>query len=74
MDKLPTIYQILESAEGENFGEEITAINDYLKKEYPDHDEFIWSGSKLTITFKNDKDDVVFTRDQLTDKIPKLNN
>lgn len=68
MEKLPSIYTLIESAEGEDFGDEISKINGYLKTEYPDHDEFMWDGNQLTITFK-DGDDKKFSRDQLKEKI-----
>ncbi len=69
--KMPSVHQFIKEAaeaDASQYGEEIKMINDYLKKDHPEHDEFNWDGKKLTITMK-DESEVTKTREELTSAI-----
>lgn len=66
----PSKY-ITEAADEEmgGFGEEISMINDFLKADHPNHDEFDWDGTTLSVTFKDSEETKGFTRAELAELI-----
>lgn len=70
--RMPSVRKFIKEAaeeEGEQFGDEISHINKFLKDKHPDHDEFDWDGNTLKVTFKGDKADASFSRADLGKEI-----
>lgn len=72
---LPSVRDFINEAkedEGDQFGDEIKAINIWVKANHKDADDWNWSGKTLTITMKDDSKKT-FSRADLAKEIESLN-